>query len=208
VVITQLQPISVIFTIPEDNLPEVLAKFNAAQPLTVDAMDRSGSRKLASGTLEWVDNLIDPATGTVRLRAKFSNEKNELFAGQFVNVSLLLEVKRGTTIAPAAAIQRGPKGTFVYVVNAENVASVKNVKVGPTEGDNASFEEGLSPGDLVVVEGADRLREGSKVELPSAEEGTGARAKKPTSGEGQRAPPDKASKPPSGESSPKPGAGY
>jgi multidrug efflux system membrane fusion protein len=180
VVITQLQPISVIFTVPEDDLPQVLAKFNAGERLEADARDRSGFHKLAEGRLEWVDNQIDPTTGMVRMRAIFPNKNNELFAGQFVNISLLLEVKHDTTVAPAAAIQRGPNGTFVYVIGADDIATVKQVRVGPTEGDNASFESGLAVGDLVVVEGADRLREGQKVELSTSEGPNGSGAPEPS----------------------------
>ena len=145
VVITQLNPISVIFTVPEDDLPEVLAKFNAGERLTADALDRSDNHGLAEGTLEWMDNVIDPTTGTVRLRAIFPNDKNALFAGQFVNISLLLDVKHGATVAPQAAIQIGPQGTFVYVIGPDNVATVKPVRVGPTEKTTRPLKPGCRP---------------------------------------------------------------
>jgi membrane fusion protein, multidrug efflux system len=164
-VITQLQPITVIFTIPEDNLPPVLAKLKSGEPMPVIALNREQTKKIAEGYLLTVDNQIDPTTGTVRLKALFPNKNNELFANQFVNARLLLGVKKGTTVVPTAALQQSTRGTFVYVVTPELTTAVRAVKVGPAEGDNVSVDEGLSPGELVVVEGADRLREGNKVEL-------------------------------------------
>ena len=165
VVITQLQPVTIIFSIPEDNLPEVLRKLKAGQRIVVEAFNREQNQKIASGYLLTVDNQIDPATGTVRLKAMFPNKENELFPNQFVNAHLLLDTKHGTTIVPQAAIQRSPKGAFVYVVKADKTAEVRPVDAGPSEGDDISIEEGLSPGEPVVVEGADRLRDGSKVEI-------------------------------------------
>jgi len=165
VVITQLQPIGVVFTIPEDNLPPVMQKLRAGEKLAVDAYDRSDKLKLASGTLLTVDNQIDPATGTVKLKAQFANAENGLFPNQFANVRMLLDVKRDATLVPGAAIQRGTPGTFVYVVKSDNTVTVRVVKPGPTQGDNVSIEAGLVPGEQVVVDGADKLREGAKVEL-------------------------------------------
>lgn len=165
IVITQLQPITVIFSIPEDNLIEVLRKLKAGQHIPVEALNREQNQQVASGYLLTIDNQIDPTTGTVRLKAIFPNKENELFPNQFVNARLLLDTKHGTTIVPQAAIQRSPKGAFVYVVKADKTAAVRPVSVGPSEGDDISINEGLSPGEIVVVEGADRLREGSKVEL-------------------------------------------
>ena len=164
IVITQLQPVTIIFSIPEDNLPGVLGKLKAGQRIPVEAFNREQNKKLATGYLLTVDNQIDPTTGTVRLKAMFPNKENELFPNQFVNVGLLLDTKRGTTIVPQAAIQRSPKGAFVYVVKADKTASVRPVSPGPSEGDDISIE-GLAPGESVVVEGADRLRDGSKVEI-------------------------------------------
>jgi membrane fusion protein, multidrug efflux system len=164
-VITQLQPITVIFSIPEDNLPPVLAKLKSGERMPVIALNREQTKKIAEGYLLTVDNQIDPTTGTVRLKALFPNKNNELFANQFVNARLLLGVKKGTTVVPTAALQQSTRGTFVYVVTPELTAAVRAVKVGPAEGDNVSVDEGLSPGELIVVEGADRLREGNKVEL-------------------------------------------
>jgi len=162
-VITQLEPIAVIFPIPEDSLPPVLEKLKTGERLPVEAYDRDQRRKLATGHLLTADNQIDPATGTVRLKALFPNKDNGLFPNQFVNARLLLDVKRGTIIIPVAALQRSPQGTFVYLVQADQTVALRPVSVGPAEGDNLSIAEGLAAGDLVVVEGAERLREGSKV---------------------------------------------
>ncbi|HXX75744.1 MAG TPA: MdtA/MuxA family multidrug efflux RND transporter periplasmic adaptor subunit [Nitrospiraceae bacterium] len=164
-VITQLTPITVIFTIPEDNLPAVLERLKAGQQPTVDAFDREQKKKLASGTLLTVDNQIDPNTGTVRLKAVFPNEDSALFPNQFVNARLLLEVKHGVTIVPSAAIQRGTKGTFVYVVNDDRTVAVRTVAIGTTHGEEASISSGLAPNELVVVDGTEKLREGSKVDV-------------------------------------------
>ena len=172
VVITQLQPTTVIFPIPEDSLPQVLARLKTGEPLPVEAYDREMRQRLALGRLLTVDNQIDPATGTVRLKAIFANEKNELFPNQFVNARLLVEVRRGATVVPASAIQRGPQGTFVYVVKADRTATVRPISVGEIQEGEASIRSGLSPGDLVVVDGADRLREGSRVELRTQSSGT------------------------------------
>jgi membrane fusion protein, multidrug efflux system len=165
VVITQLEPITVIFTIPEDNLPPVLDKLKAGERLPVDAFNRAQTKKLASGSLLTMDNLIDPNSGTVRLRAEFANQDHGLFPNQFVNARLLLDTRRGTTVVPTAAIQRSPKATFVFLVKADQSVVMRQVRLGPMAGDNVAIDEGLSPGDVVVVEGAERLRDGSKVEL-------------------------------------------
>jgi multidrug efflux system membrane fusion protein len=164
-VITQLTPITVVFTIPEDSLPAVLERLKAGERLTVDAFDREQKKKLATGTLLTVDNQIDPNTGTVRLKAVFPNEDGALFPNQFVNARLLLEVKHGMTIVPSAAVQRGAKGTFVYVVNDDRTVAVRTVAVGASHGDDTSISSGLSPDELVVVDGTEKLREGSKVEV-------------------------------------------
>ena len=178
-VITQLQPITVIFPIPEDNLPAVLGKMKAGERLQVDAFNRDQSQKLSTGYLLTVDNQIDPTTGTVKLKAVFANKNNELFPNQFVNARLLLDTKRDTTIVPAAAIQRSPQGTFVYMVKEDKTVSVRPVHLGPGEADIVSIDEGLSPGELVVVEGAERLRDGSKVELPAQGQDDNANRKRP-----------------------------
>jgi multidrug efflux system membrane fusion protein len=172
VVITQLQPITVIFPIPEDSLPQVLSRLKTGERLPVEVYDREMRQKLAVGSLLTVDNQIDPATGTVRLKAIFSNEKNELFPNQFVNVRLLVDVRREAVVVPAPAIQRGPQGTFVYVVKADQTATVRPVSVVEIQGGEASIKTGLSPGELVVVDGADRLREGTRVDLRPQSGGT------------------------------------
>ncbi len=166
VVITQLQPITVIFSIAEDSLPPVMKKLQAGEKLAVTAFDRAGKTQLASGMLLTVDNQIDPATGTVKLKAQFANQDLALFPNQFVNVRMLVDTKVGATVVPAAAIQRGTPGTFVYAVDPETkVVSVRKVKIGPAQGETVSVEEGVAPGTLVVVDGADKLREGAVVEM-------------------------------------------
>ena len=176
-VITQLEPITVIFTIPEDSLPPVLEKLRAGARLPVDAFNREQTKKIATGTLLTVDNQIDPNSGTLRFRAEFANKDHMLFPNQFVNARLLLDTKRGATVVPTAAIQRSPQGTFVYLVKADQTVTVRQVKLGPSEGDESSIDEGLAPGDRVVVEGAERLREGSKVELKGSGPGKSGKAK-------------------------------
>ena len=152
-VITQMQPMDVIFPIPEDSLPSVLAKLKGDQPIPVDAYDRAQNTRLATGSLLTIDNQVDTTTGTVRFKAEFPNKENELFPNQFVNARLLLDVKRGAVIVPAAAIQTSPQGPFVYVVKSDKTASLRMVKKGVTEGDETSIDGGLSPGELVVIDG-------------------------------------------------------
>lgn len=166
VVITQLQPITVVFPIAEDNLPPVMKKLQAGEKLQVLAFDRAGKTQLAAGTLITADNVIDPATGTVKLKAQFANEDLGLFPSQFVNVRMLVDTRREATVVPSAAVMRGTPGTFVYAVDPETkVVSVRRVRLGPVQGEQVAVEEGLKPGALVVVDGTDRLREGSSVEL-------------------------------------------
>jgi multidrug efflux system membrane fusion protein len=164
VVITQLQPIGVVFTMPEDALPAVMKKLRAGEKLPVDAYDRADKLKLGSGMLLTVDNQIDPTTGTVKLKAQFDNKENNLFPNQFANVRMLVEVKRDATLVPGAAIQRGTPGTFVYLIKPDNTVTVRVVKLGPVQGDNVAIESGLAPDEQVVVDGADKLREGAKIE--------------------------------------------
>jgi membrane fusion protein, multidrug efflux system len=165
VVITQLQPIAVLFTIPEDSIPSVLDRLKRGLRLPVDAFDREERRKLSAGSLLTIDNQVDPATGTVRLKAVFANADNGLFPSQFVNARLQLDVKRGATVVPAAAIQRSPRGPFVYVVKPDHTVEARPVTVGVTDGDDVSIDTGLPVGEPVVVDGAERLRDRSKVEL-------------------------------------------
>jgi multidrug efflux system membrane fusion protein len=165
VIITQLQPITVIFTIPEDSIPTVLEQLGRGVRLPVEAYDREQRRKLADGALLTIDNQVDPTTGTVRLKAQFPNTDNRLFPSQFVNARLLIETRRGATVVPTAAIQQSPRGSFVYVVRPDRTVGVRQVGVGVTDGDDVSIEQGLQVGEQVVVEGAERLRDGAAITL-------------------------------------------
>ena len=167
VVIAQIQPIAVLFTIPEDSLAQVLSKIRSGEHLMVEAYDRGGQTKIADGRVETIDNEIDPATGTSRLKAIFDNKTNALFPNQFVNVRLLVEIRKDRILIPAVAIQRGPQGTYVYVIKEDQTADVRPVTVGVIEATQASVESGLSEGERVVVDGVDKLRAGSKVKLSS-----------------------------------------
>ena len=180
-VITQIQPISVIFTIAEDQLPVVVQKMNAGQHLTVDAYSRDMTTKISSGTLTTLDNEIDPTTGTLRLRATFDNADNALFPNQFVNARLLVQEKHGVTLAPNAAIQRNSQATYVYVVKPDSMVTVRQITIGTTEGDNSEVTSGLTPGEVVVMTGVDKLQEGTKVnaQIPSSN-GTGSSSAKPS----------------------------
>jgi membrane fusion protein, multidrug efflux system len=168
-VITQLQPISVIFTIAEDQLPPVLAKNLAGQNLPVHAFDRDMKKKLASGTLTTIDNLIDQTTGTVKLRATFDNERNELFPNQFVNARLLVQEKRNVVLAPSAAVQRNSTSTYVYVVKPDSTVTLHQVTVGTSDDNNTEITSGVQAGDIVVLTGVDKLQEGSKVTVHMAD---------------------------------------
>ncbi len=165
VVITQLQPIAVVFPIPEDALPRVMKRLRAGNRVPVDAYDRAQKEKLGSGRLLTADNQIDTATGTIKLKAEFPNADGALFANQFVNVRMPVETRTNATLVPTAAIQRGAAGTFVYVVRDDLTVAVTQVEAGPTQGEITVIDRGVSPGAKVVVDGADRLREGAKVEL-------------------------------------------
>jgi multidrug efflux system membrane fusion protein len=182
VVVTQLQPISVIFTLPEDNLPAVMKQVHAGASLSVTAYDRTGNTELGKGRLETVDNQIDTTTGTVKLRATFDNEQETLFPNQFVNIQLLVDTLHETDIVPVSAIQHGAPGAFVYVVKPDQTAAVQKVKLGPGDGQHIAVLDGLQPGDKVVVDGSDRLREGAKVSLAttgnSGDAGPGAQQDK------------------------------
>jgi multidrug efflux system membrane fusion protein len=162
-VITQLQPISVIFTIAEDELPVIYQKQSGGQKLPVDAFNREMTKKLASGTLTTIDNQIDQTTGTVKLRATFDNSHNELFPNQFVNARLLQQEKRGVVLVPSAAVQRNSSSTYVYVVKPDSTVTVRQVKVGTSDDDNTEITSGVNQGDVVVLTGVDKLIEGSKV---------------------------------------------
>ncbi len=162
-VVTELQPIAVIFNIAQDNVPPVMKKLAMGKRLPVEAYDRDFKNKIAAGTLLTVDNLVDVSTGTVRFKAMFDNRDNALFPNQFVNARLLLDTKRNAVLIPAQAVQRGPQTTYVYVVKPDNTVEMRNVELGPVEGDLASINKGLSPGESVVTEGVDRLQQGMKV---------------------------------------------
>jgi multidrug efflux system membrane fusion protein len=172
-VITQLQPISVVFTLPEDDLPEIMPQFTAGTPLIVTAYDRANLRQLAVGKVLAIDNQIDTTTGTVKVKAQFDNENNTLFANQFVNVRLLVKTLQNAVTVPTSAIQRGAPGTYVYVINADNTASVRQVSTGAVDGNITAINSGLSAGERVVTDGTDRLRDGVKVTVAS-ERGQGA----------------------------------
>ena len=165
VVITQLSPIGVVFPIPEDALPRVMKRLKAGDRIPVDAFDRAQKEKLGTGRLLTADNQIDTATGTIKLKAEFANADGTLFANQFVNVRMPVETRPHATLAPTAAIQRGAQGTFVYVVKDDQTVAVTPVVVGTTQGETTSIDSGVAPGAMVVVDGADRLREGAKVEV-------------------------------------------
>jgi multidrug efflux system membrane fusion protein len=172
-VITQVQPITVVFTIPEDSVQQVLDKVRGGPSLSVAAYDRSNTNKLADGTLLTTDNQIDPSTGTLKLKAIFANANNELFPNQFVNTRLLVDTKKDVTLVPVPAIQYGTQGTFVYVVDpdtdpnadpkAPKTVHLVNVTVGTADGGNVEVVKGLAPGQIVVTDGVDKLQDGSKV---------------------------------------------
>lgn len=178
VVITEMQPITVVFTLAEDEIPAIMKQLHAGKTLTVTAWDRSNTTELAKGTLQSLDSQIDPTTGTIKLKAIFPNDDESLFPQQFVNVVLLLDTLRGVTLIPQSGVQRGAPGTYVYVVNANQTVSVRKVTLGPGDANNVSLTQGLKPGETVVVDGADKLKDGAKVLLRQA---GGA----PASGHGQ-----------------------
>jgi multidrug efflux system membrane fusion protein len=167
-VITQLQPISVLFTIPEDNLQPILKSLRAGQHLPVQAFDRDFKKRIADGSLQTIDNTIDQTTGTSKLKAIFANADSALFPNQFVNIRLLIDTKRNAVIVPAAAVQRGPQGTFTYVVGEGKKAEIRPITVGTTEGNDVQIEKGLEVSELVVVDGADKLQDGSRMDVKMA----------------------------------------
>jgi multidrug efflux system membrane fusion protein len=178
VVINQLEPISVLFFIPEDNVSSLMKKVHEGAVLKVEAYDRANAVKLAEGQLSTVDNEIDPTTGTVKLRAMFANTDGALFPNQFVNISLLLDLLQNQLIMPNSAVRRGaPNGvvsTFVYLVNADRTVSVRPVTLGVVDGERVAVASGVAAGDVVVTEGGDRLRDGATVVLPGAAGGSPA----------------------------------
>ena len=190
VVINEIAPITVVFTLPEDNLSLVLRRTRGGAHLPVKAFDRGRKTRLATGTLLTLDNQVDTTTGTFRLKAEFPNEDGALFPNQFVNVRLLAETLHDATLVSTAAIQRGVQGTFVYVVGPERTVAVRPVRLGPLDGDLVAVEEGLTPGESVVIDGADKLRDGAKVEArgEGRGEGLGDQGTAPAGGQDRGAP--------------------
>ena len=168
VVITQLEPISVLYTVPQDLLPQLMKRLQSGDQIGVEAWDREQKAKLAAGTLASADNQVDPQTGTVKLRARFANSDRALFPQQFVNVRMKLDTLHDAIVVPPAAVQRGAQGMFVYVVQPDKTVALRPVKLGPADGQRQSITEGLQPGDMVVTDGTDRLRPGSPVDVAAA----------------------------------------
>jgi multidrug efflux system membrane fusion protein len=172
-VITQLQPIALLFSLPQDQLQEVISKMHLGKTLAVEAYDRDNTDKIATGKLLTIDNQIDTTTGTYKLKAVFDNAKNELFPNQFVNVHLLVDTKKGVVLVPTTAILRGPQGTYVFAVDSTNTVKVKNITVANTTGNFAGISAGLADGEVVVVDGQDKLKEGSRVDPRNQRAGGG-----------------------------------
>ena len=184
-VITQVQPIGVLFTIPQDVLPSVLKRIGAGEKLPVEAWDREQTELLSRGVLVSTDNQIDVTTGTVKLKAEFPNPDGKLFPNQFVNVRMVVDTLRGAVVVPSAAIQRNTQGTLVWVVRDDGTATLRPVKTGPTEGQDTAIDSGLKAGERVVTDGVDRIREGAKVEV--IEPGAPAAGARPRDGPGEPA---------------------
>jgi len=165
VVITQLQPVSVVFTLPEDNVQAVVQRWRSNEAVRVEAYDRAGKTKLADGKLLALDNQIDPTTGTLKLKAHFDNNERTLFANQFVNIKMHLDTLPGVTVVSSAAIQHDTQGSFVYVVGQEKTVQVRRITLGPTEGDKVAVLSNLAADETVVVDGVDKLHEGSRVDI-------------------------------------------
>jgi len=165
-VITQLQPIAVVFSIPEDHIPQVMGHSQTAPPLPVEAYDRANVNKIAEGKLLAIDSQVDSTTGQVKLKATFDNKDYALFPGEFVNAHLLVDTLKKVVLVPTGAVQQGPDSTFVYVVKSDNTVEVRKVTPGPSEGDVASIADGLNAGEVVVTDGVDKLTDGAKVEVP------------------------------------------
>jgi len=168
-VIAPVQPITVVFTIPADNIQQVLAQSRKSKKLQVEAFDRDLKTRLATGSVLAIDNQVDPATGTVRIKAIFTNDDSMLYPNQFVNARLLVDTLVGATVIPTAAIQRSPQGTFVYVVKADSTVEMRPIEVQSTEGDNSAIRSGVEPGETLVTDGLEKLRPGSKVNIAKPE---------------------------------------
>ena len=166
--ITQLQPITVVFSIAEDFLPEIQQQLRLGHQLTVDALDRARQKRIATGEVLTFDNQIDTTTGTVRLKAVFPNQDDALFPSQFVNARLLVDVHRGATLVPSAAVQRRTQGAFLYLVKSDQTVSVQPVSLGATDGDVVEIVNGLKPGALIAVDNFDKLQDGIRISPRSA----------------------------------------
>lgn len=183
VVLTQLDPISVIFTVPQDNIPEIMQQLTSGATLPVDAYDRANITRLATGKVMTVDNQIDVTTGTVKVRSRFDNPQSALFPNQFVNAHLLVDTLHNVARVPVAAVQQGAPGAYVYVINQDNTVTVRPIKTGHVDGNLEEVASGLKPGERVVTDGTDRLRDGAKVTVPQAGTSTAPpAAKKPAGG--------------------------
>jgi len=184
VVVTQLQPISVLFTVPEDSVNTIVTRINAGEDLKVEIFDRAQAVKLATGRLAAVDSQVDTTTGTVKLRALFDNEDSQLFPNQFVNVRLLVNTLQNQVVIPAAAVQRGASGTFAFVVKADHTVAMRTVTLGVQQGDRVAVTKGLNPGETVVTDGADRLRDGGEVTIPGGQKVADVKAPDSAAGSG------------------------
>jgi membrane fusion protein, multidrug efflux system len=187
VVVTQLQPITVVFTLAEDEIPPLLKRLHAGATLPVTAYDKGVTQQLAAGTLQSIDSQIDTTTGTIKLKAIFSNTDESLFPQQFVNVVMLLDTLHGATLIPQSGVQRGAPGTYVYVIGADQTVSVRKVTLGPGDANNVSITTGLTPGEMVVVDGADKLKDGAKILLrqPGGASGAPGAARAQQAGQAQ-----------------------
>ena len=181
-VVTQLQPITVIFSIPEDDLPEIMPQLNAGTSLVVSAYDRANVHELATGRVSAVDNQIDTTTGTVKVRAQFDNTDNALFPNQFVNARLLVKTLHDAVTVPTSAIQRGAPGAYVYLINSDSTVSVRQISTGAVDGDLTAVNSGLAAGERVVIDGTDRLRDGLRVSVAAESGQANAPATAPTRG--------------------------
>jgi multidrug efflux system membrane fusion protein len=164
VVITQLEPIALVFSVPEDSLPPIMRRFRSGTAVAVEAYDREGRRRIASGTLSAIDNQIDPTTGTLRLKATFANTDGVLYPNQFVNARVLVDVLHDAMLAPAEAVQRGPQGAYVYVVKADKVVQMRRVEVGPSDAGTVAIRTGVQAGEALVVDGAEKVQDNARVE--------------------------------------------
>jgi multidrug efflux system membrane fusion protein len=181
-VVTQMHPISVIFIVPEDNIPPIMDAIRAGRTLEVTAYDRANVAPLSTGKVISLDSQIDPTTGTVKLRADFDNLDDKLFPNQFVNAHLLIRTLHGAITVPSRAVQYGAPGAYVYIVGLDDTVAARTIELGPQDGPMFAVKSGLSPGDRIVVDGADRLRPGMKVSISASKEPDGGAIARPTDG--------------------------